>query len=55
MSGPFYEDQQVDRATARENMRRIIRANVKFSMGADARTFLDFLLEDPTPRSSRTW
>lgn len=47
MSGPSYEDQQMGRATARENMRRFIKANVKFSMGTDAPTFLNFLQEDP--------
>lgn len=47
MSGPSYEEQQIGRETARENMRRFIRAGVKFSMGTDAPTFLNFLQEDP--------
>jgi imidazolonepropionase-like amidohydrolase len=47
MSGPSYEEQQKGRETARENMRRFIKAGVKFSMGTDAPTFLNFLQDDP--------
>jgi imidazolonepropionase-like amidohydrolase len=47
MSGPSYAEQQKGRETARQNMRRFIRAGVKFSMGTDAPTFLNFLQEDP--------
>jgi imidazolonepropionase-like amidohydrolase len=47
MSGPSYEEQQKGRRTARENMRRFIKAGVKFSMGTDAPTFLNFLQDDP--------
>lgn len=47
MSGPSYEDQQAGGATGRENMRRFIKANIKFSMGTDAPTFLNYLQEDP--------
>jgi len=47
MQGPSFEQQQKGRDTARENMRRFIDANVKFSMGTDAPTFLNFLQEDP--------
>ncbi|MEX2123444.1 MAG: amidohydrolase family protein [Woeseia sp.] len=47
MSGPSYDDQQKGREIARENMRRFINANVKFSMGTDAPTFLNFLQDDP--------
>jgi len=47
MQGPSYEDQQKGREMSRENMRRFINANVKFSMGTDAPTFLNFLQDDP--------
>jgi len=47
MQGPSFEDQQKGRQMARENMRRFIKAGVKFSMGTDAPTFLNFLQEDP--------
>jgi len=47
MAGPSYEDQQKGREMARENMRRFIKAKVKFSMGTDAPTFLNFQQEDP--------
>jgi imidazolonepropionase-like amidohydrolase len=33
--------------TSKENMRRFIKAGVKFSMGTDTGAFLDFQQEDP--------
>lgn len=46
-SGPSYNDQMKGRDTARENMRRFIRAGAKFSMGTDSTSFLNFQQDDP--------
>ena len=46
-AGPSYEDMQKDAEIARQNMRRFIRAGVKFSTGTDSPTFMNFLQENP--------
>ena len=46
-SGPSLNDQLKGRETARENMRRFIKAGVKFSMGTDSTSFLNFQQDDP--------
>ncbi|MGF7147614.1 imidazolonepropionase-like amidohydrolase [Sphingomonas zeicaulis] len=46
-SGPSFNDQMKGRETARENMRRFIKAGVKFSMGTDSTSFLNFQQDDP--------
>ncbi|MFT4052878.1 MAG: amidohydrolase family protein [Novosphingobium sp.] len=46
-SGPSLNDQLKARETSRENMRRFIRAGVKFSMGTDSTSFLNFQQDDP--------
>lgn len=46
-SGPSFNDQQKSLANARENMRRFIKAGVKFSMGTDSTSFLNFQQDDP--------
>ncbi len=45
--GPSYNEQMTARETSRENMRRFIRAGVKFSMGTDSTSFLNFQQDDP--------
>jgi len=47
-SGPSYNEQVKARETARENMRRFIQAGVKFSMGTDSTSFLNFQQDDPS-------
>lgn len=45
--GPSLDDQVKGREIARENMRRFIKAGVKFSMGTDATSFLNFQQDNP--------
>ncbi len=46
-SGPSLNDQLKARENSRENMRRFIKAGVKFSMGTDSTSFLNFQQDDP--------
>jgi len=46
-TGPSLEDQMKARETSRENMRRFIKGGVKFSMGTDSTSFLNFQQDDP--------
>ncbi len=50
LSGPSFDEMQARRATSHENMRRFIRAGVKFSLGTDTPSFLNFQQEDPNAR-----
>lgn len=45
--GPSYNEQMKARENSRENMRRFIKAGVKFSMGTDSTSFLNFQQDDP--------
>jgi hypothetical protein len=45
--GPSYAEQQRRVGVSKENMRRFIKAGVKFSMGTDTGSFLNFQQEDP--------
>jgi imidazolonepropionase-like amidohydrolase len=49
-TGPSYGDQMKARENARENMRRFIKHKVKFSMGTDSTSFLNFQQENPCAR-----
>ncbi|MEI9849922.1 MAG: amidohydrolase family protein [Sphingomonas sp.] len=49
-SGPSYDEQLKGYAIAKENMRRFIRHKVKFSLGTDSTSFLNFQQEDPAAR-----
>lgn len=44
---PSFNDLQKRLRTSKENMRRFIKAGVKFSMGTDTGAFMDFQQEDP--------
>jgi hypothetical protein len=44
---PSFNQLQQQLRTSKENMRRFIKAGVKFSMGTDTGAFLDFQQEDP--------
>jgi imidazolonepropionase-like amidohydrolase len=44
---PSFTQLQQQMRTSKENMRRFIKAGVKFSMGTDTGAFLDFQQEDP--------
>jgi imidazolonepropionase-like amidohydrolase len=50
--GSFHE-QQKQRETSRENMRRFIKAGVKMFMGTDTPSFLNFQQEDPDANEMR--
>jgi Amidohydrolase family len=45
--GPSFKQQQAARETSRENMRRFIKAGVRFATGTDTNSFLNFMQEDP--------
>jgi imidazolonepropionase-like amidohydrolase len=45
--GLSFEEQQKQRLTSRENMRRFIKAGARFTTGTDTPGFLSFLQEDP--------
>jgi imidazolonepropionase-like amidohydrolase len=48
-----FNQQQKQRQTARENMRRFIKAGVKFFMATDSEAFLNFQQEDPDANEIR--
>jgi imidazolonepropionase-like amidohydrolase len=48
-----FNEQQKQRQTARENMRRFIKAGVKFFMATDSEAFLNFQQEDPDANEMR--